>query len=83
MVDYCNTCRRTCCLYRGEQWGQVSISPNKEERLKIDNYEEVIISSHHRNGSCIDIRHVMGVNSSKEDTPKTNVALSWLSETRR
>ena len=41
------------------------------------------VSSHHRNGSCIDIRHVMGVNSSKEDTPKTNVALSWLSEIRR
>ncbi len=29
-----------------EQQGQVSVSPNKEERLKIDNYEEVIISSH-------------------------------------
>ena len=26
-----------------EQQGQVSVSPNKEERLKIDNYEEVLI----------------------------------------
>ena len=28
-----------------EQQGQVSVSPNKEERLKIDNYEEVYISN--------------------------------------
>ena len=43
-----------------EQQGQVSVSPNKEERLKIDNYEEVIISSHYLNVNSAYFRHIVG-----------------------
>ena len=43
-----------------EQRGQVNVSPNKEERLKIDNYEEVIISSHYLNVNSAYFRHIVG-----------------------
>ena len=46
--------------FTGNSGGQVSISPNKEERLKIDNYEEVIISSHYLNVNSAYFRHIVG-----------------------